>query len=59
MKLVFLVITILINLFNHSSIKSEEKIDLETYKIDNIVKKKSIIKNANFINISVYLKIVP
>jgi len=42
MKLVFLVITILINLFNHSSIKSEEKIDLGTNKIENIAKKESI-----------------
>ena len=42
MKLVFLVITILLNLFNHLSIKSEEKIDLETNKIENIAKKESI-----------------
>jgi len=42
MKLVFLVITILLNLFNHSSIKSEEKIDLGTNKIENISKKESI-----------------
>ena len=42
MKLVFLVITILLNLFNHLSIKSEERIDLETNKIENIVKKESI-----------------
>ena len=42
MKLVFLVITILVNLFNHLSIKSEEKIDLETNKIENIAKKESI-----------------
>ena len=42
MKLVFLLITILLNLFNHLSIKSEEKIDLETNKIENIVKKESI-----------------
>ena len=42
MKLVFLVITILLNLFNQSSIKSEEKIDLETNKIENISKKESI-----------------
>ena len=42
MKLVFLVITILLNLFNHLSIKSEEKIDLDTYKIENIAKKESI-----------------
>ena len=42
MKLVFLVITILLNLFNHLSIKSEEKIDLKTNKIENIAKKQSI-----------------
>jgi len=42
MKLVFLVITILLNFFNHLSIKSEEKIDLETNKIENIAKKESI-----------------
>ena len=42
MKLVFLVITILLNLFHQSSIKSEEKIDLGTNKIENISKKESI-----------------
>ena len=42
MKLLFLVITILLNLFNHLSIKSVEKIDLETNKIENIAKKESI-----------------
>jgi len=42
MKLVFLVITILLNLFNHLSIKSEEKIDLEMNKVDTITKKESI-----------------
>lgn len=42
MKLVFLVITILLNLFNQSSIKSEEKIDLGTNKIENIAEKESI-----------------
>ena len=42
MKLVFLVITILLNLFNQSSIKSEENIDLGTNKFENISKKKSI-----------------
>ena len=42
MKLVFLVITILLNLFNHLSIKSEEKIDLEMNKVDTINKKESI-----------------
>ncbi len=42
MKLVFLVITILLNLFNQSSINSKEKIDLGTNKIENIAKKESI-----------------
>ena len=42
MKLVFLVITILLNLFNQSSIRSEEKIDMGTNKIENIAKKESI-----------------
>ena len=45
MKLVFIVITILLNLFNQSSIKSEEKIDKGTYKIENIAKKDSINEN--------------
>jgi len=42
MKLVFLVIAILINFFNNSLIKSEEKIDSANYKIENISKKESI-----------------
>ena len=42
MKLVFLVIAILINFFNTSSIKSVEKIDSENNKIENIAKKESI-----------------
>jgi len=42
MKLLFLVFTILLNLFNQSSIKSEEKIDLGTNNIENIAKKESI-----------------
>ena len=42
MKLLFFVIAILINLFNHSLIKSEEKIDSEKNKIENITKKESI-----------------
>ena len=45
MKLVFLVLTILLNLFNQSSIKSEEKIDLGTNKIENVTKKQSINKD--------------
>jgi len=45
MKLLLFVITILLNLFNHSSIKSEEKIDLGTNLIENIAKKESTNKN--------------
>ena len=41
MKLLFFVIAILINLFNHSLIKSEEKIDSENNKIENITKKET------------------
>ena len=41
MKLVFLVIAILINFFNHSLIKSEEKINSINNKIENISKKES------------------
>jgi len=42
MKLVFLIIPILINFFNYSPIKAEEKIDSENNKIENIAKKESI-----------------
>ena len=42
MKLLFLVIAILINFFNHSLIKSEIKIDSAKNKIENIAKKESI-----------------
>ena len=42
MKLLFLVITILINFSNHSLIKSEEKIDSATNKIKNTAKKELI-----------------
>ena len=42
MKLVFLVIAILINFFNHSLIKSEEKIFSAKNKIENIAIKESI-----------------
>ena len=45
MKLVFLVIAILINFFNHSLIKSEEEINLGNNKIENISKKESINKD--------------
>ena len=42
MRLVFLILTILINFFNHSFIKSEEKFDSANIKIENIAKKESI-----------------
>jgi len=42
MKLLFLVIVILINFFNHSLLKSEEKIDSKNNQIENITKKESI-----------------
>ena len=42
MRLVFLILTLLINFFNHSYIKSEEKIDSANIKIENIAKKESI-----------------
>ena len=42
MKLVFLVIAIIINFFNYSFIKAEEKIDPAINKIENISKKESI-----------------
>ena len=42
MKFAFLVITILINFFNHSLIKSEEKIDSVNNKIENIARKEAI-----------------
>ena len=45
MKLLFLVITILLNFFNHSSTMSEEKIDLGTNKIENIAKEELINKD--------------
>ena len=42
MKFVFLVISIFINFFNHSLIKSEEKIFSAKNKIENIVRKESM-----------------
>ena len=45
MKFLFLVIAILINFFNYSSIKSEEKINVGNNKIENISKKESINKD--------------
>ena len=47
MKLVFLVIAIFINFFNHSLIKSEEKIDSVKNKIENIANKEPINENNN------------
>jgi len=45
MKFVFLVIAFLINFFNYSSLKAEEKIDLVDNKIENIAKKESTAKD--------------
>ena len=45
MKLVFLAIAILVNFFNHSLIKSEEKIEAARNKIENIAKQQSITEN--------------
>tara|TARA_B100001029_G_scaffold20974_1_gene13880 strand:- start:8 stop:769 length:762 start_codon:yes stop_codon:yes gene_type:complete len=45
MKLLFLVIAILINFFNHSLLNSEEKIDSKNNLIENISKKESITKD--------------
>ena len=42
MKFVFLIIAIFINFFNHSLIKSEEKISTKKNKIENIARKESI-----------------
>ena len=42
MKFVFLIIAILFNFFNHSSIKSEENINSAKNKIEYIAKKESI-----------------
>ena len=49
MKLVFLVIAILINFFNHSFIKSEEKANLGNDKIENVSIKESISKDKTAI----------
>jgi len=46
MKLVFLVITVLFNFFNHSLVKSEEKIDSLKNKYENIAKKESTNKDV-------------
>jgi len=42
MKLLFLVVAILINFFNHSLIKAEEKINSGNNKIENIAEKESV-----------------
>tara|TARA_B100001029_G_scaffold170249_1_gene165892 strand:+ start:177 stop:938 length:762 start_codon:yes stop_codon:yes gene_type:complete len=42
MRLVFIVLAVLINFFNHSFIKSAEKIDSANIKIEDIAKKESI-----------------
>ena len=47
MKFLFLLIVILINFFNHSLIKSEEKIDSKKNTIENIAKKESIAEDKN------------
>ena len=47
MKLVFLLIAILFNFFNHSLIKSEERIDAAKNIMENIAKKESITKDKN------------
>ena len=44
MKLVFLIIAILINFFNHSLIKSQEKIDSGKNKLEYIAKKNQFMK---------------
>ena len=50
MKFVFLVIAIFINIFNHSLIKSEEKIFPGKNKIENIARKESITEEKIEIN---------
>ncbi len=47
MKFAFLIIAIFINLFNHSPIKSEEKIYSAKNKIEDIAKKESITEEKN------------
>jgi len=49
MKLVFLVIAMLINFFNHSLIKSEDKIGSEKNKIENFARVESITKDKTAI----------
>ena len=57
MKLVFLIITILINLFYPSLIKSEEKNDLTKNTIENIAKKESLIDDETEIKKTHIVKI--
>jgi len=47
MKFGFLIITLFINFFNHSLVKSEEKIYLAENKIENIARKESIPEEKN------------
>ena len=47
MNLVFLIIAILINFFNHSLIRSEENIGAATNKIENTLKKELITEDKN------------
>ena len=57
MKSVFLVIAILINFFNHTLIKSEEKIDTATNKIENTTKKELITEDKTGIRKNHIVKI--
>ncbi len=50
MKFAFLIIAIFINFFNHSLIKSEEKIDSAKNKIENIARQESINQDKTEIN---------
>ena len=47
MKLALVLIAILINFFNHSLIKSQEKIDSTKNKVGNIAKTESITEDKN------------
>ena len=55
MKFAFLVIAIFINFFNHSLIKSEEKILSTKNKIENIDRKESIIEEKTEIKKSIII----
>jgi len=56
MKFAFLVIAIFINFFNHSLIKSDEKIDSANNKIEDIAKKESITEEKTEIKKNSYCK---